>query len=62
MLLVHCTMSPIALEVCECFATCLVRMHGLSTGWALNRCFAWTFGTVTLLARGGGYNPGLDIP
>ena len=25
----------------------------LSTGWALNRCFAWTFGTATVLAQGG---------
>ena len=26
----------------------------LSTGWALNRCFAWTFGAAAVLARGGG--------
>ena len=25
----------------------------LSTGWALNRCFAWTFGTAAVLAQGG---------
>ena len=23
-------------------------------GWALNRCFAWTFGTVAVLAQRGG--------
>ena len=31
----------------------------LSTGWAFNRCFAWTFGTATILAQGrggGGYH------
>ena len=26
----------------------------LSTGWALNRCFAWVFGTAAVLAQGGG--------
>ena len=26
----------------------------LSTGWALNRCFAWGFGIVAVLAQGGG--------
>ena len=26
----------------------------LSTGWALNRCFAWTCGTAAVRAQGGG--------
>ena len=26
----------------------------LSTGWALNRCFAWIFRTAAVLAQGGG--------
>ena len=26
----------------------------LSPGWALNRCFAWTFGTAAVLAQGEG--------
>ena len=29
----------------------------LSTGWALNRCFAWFFGTTAVLAQGGGGVP-----
>ena len=28
--------------------------RGLSTGWALRRCFAWTFGTAAALAQGWG--------
>ena len=36
----------------------LCRAHArpcLSMGWALNRSFAWTFGTVAVLAQAGGY-------
>ena len=33
---------------------CLQARSCLSTGWALNRCFAWFFGTVAVLAQGGG--------
>ena len=38
--------------------SCVLRASTacLSTEWASNRCFAWTFGTVAVLAQGGGVN------
>ena len=41
--------------MCVCHNACHMQARScLSTGWALNRCFAWFFGTVAVLAQGGG--------
>ena len=41
--------------MCVCHHVCHMQARScLSTGWALNRCFAWFFGTVAVLAQGGG--------
>ena len=41
--------------MCVCHHVCHTQARScLSTGWALNRCFAWFFGTVAVLAQGGG--------
>ena len=41
--------------MCVCHHVCHTQGRScLSTGWALNRCFAWFFGTVAVLAQGGG--------
>ena len=40
-------------HVCHTQAQCC-----LSTGWALDRCFAWGFRTVAVLAQGGGGGQG----
>ena len=41
--------------MCVCRHVCHMQARScLSTGWALNRCFAWFFGTVAVLAQGGG--------
>ena len=41
--------------MCVCHHVCHTQRRScLSTGWALNRCFAWFFGTVAVLAQGGG--------
>ena len=52
----HCTMLC-KVKACACFAVMCVMPHArpcLSTGWALNHCFAWTFGTTAVHAQGGG--------
>ena len=39
--------------MCVCHYVCHTQARScLSTGWALNRCFAWFFGTVAVLAQG----------
>ena len=44
--------------MCVCRHVCHTQARScLSTGWALNRCFAWGFGTVAVLAQGGGGVP-----
>ena len=41
--------------MCVCRHVCHTQAQAcLSTGWALNRCFAWFFGTAAVLAQGGG--------
>ena len=41
--------------MCVCCHVCHTQARScLSTGWALNRCFAWGFGTAAVLAQGGG--------
>ena len=41
--------------MCVCHQVCHMQAWScLSTGWALNRCFAWFFGTVAVLAQKGG--------
>ena len=41
--------------MCVCHHVCHTQARPcLSTGWALNRCFAWFFGTVAVLVQGGG--------
>ena len=41
--------------MCVCHHVCHTQAGScLSTGRALNRCFAWFFGTVAVLAQGGG--------
>ena len=41
--------------MCVCHHVCHTQARScLSTGWALNRRFAWFFGTVAVLAQGGG--------
>jgi hypothetical protein len=41
--------------MCVCRHMCHTQARScLSTGWALNRCFAWGFGTAAVLAQGGG--------
>ena len=41
--------------MCVCHHVCHTQGWScLSTGWALNHCFAWFFGTVAVLAQGGG--------
>ena len=41
--------------MCVCHHVCYTQARScLSTGWALNRCFAWFFGTAVVLAQGGG--------
>ena len=41
--------------MCVCHHVCRTQARScLSTGWALNRCFAWFFGTAAVLAQGGG--------
>ena len=41
--------------MCVCHHVCHTQAWScVSTGWALNRCFAWFFGTVAVLAQGGG--------
>ena len=41
--------------MCVCHHVCHTQAQScLSTGWALNRCFAWFFGTVAVLPQGGG--------
>ena len=41
--------------MCVCRHVCHTQAQScLSTGWALNRCFAWFFGTAAMLAQGGG--------
>ena len=41
--------------MCVCCHVCHTQAQScLSTGWALNRCFAWGFGTAAVLAQGGG--------
>ena len=44
--------------MCVCRHVCHTQARScLSTGWALNRCFAWTSGTAAVLAQGGGGVP-----
>ena len=41
--------------MCVCHHVCHTQARScLSTGWALNRCFPWVFGTAAVLAQGGG--------
>ena len=41
--------------MCFCCHVCHTQARScLSTGWTLNRCFAWFFGTAAVLAQGGG--------
>ena len=40
-----------ALLACVSRVSTRLSKHG---GWALNRWFAWTFGTAAVLAQGGG--------
>ena len=41
--------------MCVCRHVCHTQARScLSAGWALNRCFAWGFGTAAVLAQGGG--------
>ena len=41
--------------MCVCRHVCHTQARScLSTGWALNRCFAWGCGTAAVLAQGGG--------
>ena len=41
--------------MCVCRHVCHTQARAcLSTGWALNRCFVWIFGTAAVLAQGGG--------
>jgi len=40
--------------MCVCHHVCHMQARScLSTGWALNRCFAWISGTATVLAPEG---------
>jgi hypothetical protein len=49
--------------MCVCHHVCHTQARScLSTGWALNRCFAWVFGTAAVLAQGGGGVRGDDGP
>ena len=41
--------------MCVCHHVCHKQTRScLSTGWMLNHCFAWVFGTVAVLVQGGG--------
>ena len=41
--------------MCVCRHVCHTQARScLSPGWALNRFFAWVFGTAAVLAQGGG--------
>ena len=41
--------------MCVCHHVCHTQAQScLSMGWALDRCFAWVFGTAAVLAQGGG--------
>ena len=41
--------------MCVCRHVCHTQAQSsLSTGWALNRCFAWIFGTTAVLVQGVG--------
>ena len=46
-----------------CCRVCRARAWAcLSTGWALNRCFAWPFGTAAVLAQRGGVPTAVSSP
>ena len=46
--------------MCVCRHVCHTQAQScLSTGWALNRCFAWVSGTAAVLAQGGGGGGGV---
>ena len=48
--------------MCVCHHVCHAQARScLSTGWALNRCFAWFFGTAAVLAQGGGRVVFVDV-
>ena len=47
---------------CVCRHVCHTQARSCpSTGWALNCCFAWGFGTAAVLAQGGGGRGSLQL-